>query len=62
MEVEQEPVRLNKYLSDAGFCSRREADRMVEQGRIMVDGVRAVQGMRVLPSQRIVVDGRVVGL
>ncbi len=61
MEVEQEPVRLNKYLSDAGFCSRREADRMVEQGRIMVDGVRAVQGMRVLPSQRIVVDGRVVG-
>ena len=30
MEVEQEPVRLNKYLSDAGFCSRREADRMVE--------------------------------
>ena len=60
MEVEQEPVRLNKYLSDAGFCSRREADRMVEQGRIMVDGVRAVQEMRVLPSQRIMVDGKVV--
>ena len=31
-------MRLNKYLSDAGVCSRREADRMIEAGRVMVDG------------------------
>lgn len=60
MEMEQEAIRLNKYLSDAGVCSRREADRMMEQGRIMVDGERAVPGTRVFPSQRIMVDGREV--
>lgn len=57
---DQEPIRLNKYLSEAGFCSRREADRMIEQGRISVDGERALQGMRVLPSQRIMADGKEV--
>ncbi len=35
-----EPMRLNKFLSDAGVCSRRQADRYVEQGRILVDGER----------------------
>ena len=34
-------MRLNKYLSDAGVCSRREADRLVEDGKILVDGVQA---------------------
>lgn len=33
-----EPMRLNKFLSDAGVCSRRQADRYVEQGRILIDG------------------------
>ena len=37
-------VRINKYLSEAGVCSRREADRMVEQGRVCIDGVVAVRG------------------
>ncbi len=58
VEVERKPIRLNKYLSEAGFCSRREADRIIEQGRIMVDGKCAVPGMKVLPSQRIIVDGK----
>lgn len=58
--MEQEPIRLNKYLSEAGFCSRREADRMIEQGRILVDGRRALQGMRILPSQKITADGKEV--
>lgn len=60
MEIEHKSVRLNKYLSEAGFCSRREADRMIEQGRIMVDGECAIPGMKVLPSQRIIVDGKPV--
>ena len=34
----KEPVRLNKYLSEAGVCSRREADRLIETGKVSVDG------------------------
>ena len=56
--MEQDNIRLNKFLSDVGVCSRREADRMMEQGRITVDGERAVPGTRVFPYQRIMVDGR----
>lgn len=39
-----EPMRLNKFLSDAGVCSRRQADRYVEQGRILVDGRAGADG------------------
>ena len=45
-------VRLNKFLSEAGVCSRREADRLIENGKVTVDGKRAEMGMRVSPSQR----------
>lgn len=51
-------VRLNKYLSDAGICSRREADRLIETGKVLVDGQIAVQGMKILPSQQVVVKGQ----
>lgn len=51
-------VRLNKYLSDAGVCSRREADRMIEAGRVFVDGVKASMGMKILPSSSVEVDGK----
>ena len=54
---EQGPVRLNKYLSDAGICSRREADRLVEAGRVCVDGVQASCGMKVRPGQKVTVRG-----
>ena len=40
----KEEVRLNKYLSESGVCSRREADRLIEAGRVMVDGEVAVMG------------------
>ncbi len=53
----EKPVRLNKYLSDAGFCSRREADRLTEQGKVCVDGVLAVMGQKVLPGQEVSVEG-----
>ena len=39
-------TRLNKYLSEAGVCSRREADRLIKEGRVMVDGKRAIPGCR----------------
>lgn len=51
-------VRLNKYLSEAGICSRREADRLIEDGKVSVNGVTAVTGQKVLPSDRVAVDGK----
>ena len=47
----KEPVRLNKYLSEAGMCSRREADRLIESGKVTVDGRPAQTGMKVSPGQ-----------
>lgn len=56
--AQNEPMRLNKYLSDSGFCSRREADRLVEAGKVTVDGVKAVLGQKITPDQKIVVNGK----
>jgi len=56
-----EAVRLNKYLSDSGLCSRREADRLIEAGKVLVDGVPAVKGMKVQPGQEVICDGRTAG-
>lgn len=53
-----EGIRLNKYLSNAGVCSRREADRLVEQGKVMVDGKVADMGMKVTPEQDIKINGK----
>ena len=53
-------MRLNKYLSDAGVCSRREADRLIETGRVTVDGQRAQTGMRIVPGQVVKVGNKVV--
>ena len=54
-------VRLNKYLSDAGVCSRREADRLIESGRVTVDGIRAVPGMKVEAHQEVRVGKKLIG-
>lgn len=56
----QEPVRLNKYLSEAGVCSRREADRLIESGKVTVDGQRAQTGMKIRPGQKVRVGRKVV--
>lgn len=55
-----EMIRLNKLLSEMGVCSRREADRLVEAGKVTVDGVLAVMGQKVSFEQRIVCDGKLV--
>lgn len=52
--------RLNKYLADCGICSRREADRMIEAGRVMVNKAPASMGMRVSGTEDITVDGRLL--
>ncbi|MFA9377230.1 MAG: 23S rRNA pseudouridine(2604) synthase RluF [Lachnotalea sp.] len=50
-------VRINKYLSEAGVCSRREADRLVEAGSVTVNGIVAVMGSKVNINQIICVNG-----
>lgn len=52
--------RLNKLLSSMGVCSRREADRLIAEGRVLVDGNPAVVGQKAGPGQRIVCDGTVI--
>ena len=56
----KEAVRLNKYLSEAGVCSRREADRLIESGRVTVDGKRAQTGMKIIPGQVVKVGKKMV--
>ena len=53
-------MRLNKYLSDAGVCSRREADRLTEAGEITINGKRAETGMQVESGDVVVVKGKTV--
>ena len=50
--------RLNKFIADSGYCSRREADRLIEEGRVTVDGRRGALGDRILPGMRVTVDGK----
>lgn len=57
-EQKKGPVRLNKYLSESGVCSRREADRLIAGGKVTVDGKRAVTGMKILPGQVVKVGNR----
>ena len=54
METNTNPgIRINKYLSDAGVCSRREADKYISQGKVIIDGVKAEIGSRVLPGSLV---------
>ena len=53
-----ESIRINKYLSAKGVCSRRQADAMLDEGRIFVDGIQAVAGMKVSDENEILIDGQ----
>ncbi|MBQ5430751.1 MAG: pseudouridine synthase [Lachnospiraceae bacterium] len=52
-----ELVRLNKYLSQAGVCSRRKADELIEEGHVTIDGHVATTGEKVSGREKILVDG-----
>ncbi len=58
MENRSEGKRLNKFIADSGYCSRREADRLIGEGRVRVDGRTGALGDRVLPGMRVTVDGK----
>ncbi len=53
----EEEVRLNKFIADSGKCSRREADRLIEEGRVTVNGRIAETGERVTSEDTVKVDG-----
>lgn len=52
--------RLNKYISESGLCSRREADRYIEQGKVFINGQRAQVGDQVLPGDSVKVNNQLV--
>ncbi|HET9571980.1 MAG TPA: 23S rRNA pseudouridine(2604) synthase RluF [Bacteroidales bacterium] len=52
------PIRLNKYISESGLCSRREADKYIENGHVFINGKRAVIGDQVKPGDRVRVSGQ----
>jgi 23S rRNA pseudouridine2604 synthase len=54
-------MRLNKYISETGICSRREADARIEAGRVTINGAVATLGMQVQQGDVVAIDGRVVG-
>ena len=55
--LEDRGVRLNKFIADSGYCSRREADRLIAEGRVWIDGRAGGLGDRVEPGMEILVDG-----
>lgn len=58
--MNEQGIRINKFLSEAGVCSRREADRQVQAGNVIVDGKTAEVGTRVLPGQQVSFCGQPV--
>ena len=58
--ADENGIRINKYLSEIGFCSRRKADLLIEQERIKVNGIYAVMGQKVTGQEEIRVNNKVI--
>ena len=56
--MENQGKRLNKFIADSGYCSRREADRLIDEGRVRIDGRIGVLGDKILPGMVVTVDGQ----
>ncbi len=55
---ENYPIRLNKFISDTGFCSRREADKLIEQGRVTLNGYKPEMGTKVNLGDDVKIDDK----
>lgn len=53
-------IRINKYISDSGYCSRREADKLIEQGAVSINGKRATIGSLVKDGQEVKIHGEII--
>ncbi|MGH2666409.1 23S rRNA pseudouridine(2604) synthase RluF [Flavobacterium sp.] len=58
--MEENLTRINKFLSETGFCSRREADKLLDEGRITINGIVPEMGTKVSPDDEVRVDGKLV--
>ena len=56
--TDNEGIRLNKYIASSGLCSRREADTLIESGKVTINGETAVQGSKVMDGDIVLVNGR----
>jgi len=56
--TDNEGIRLNKYIASSGLCSRREADTLIENGKVTINGIVAVQGTKVNEGDVVLVNGR----
>jgi 23S rRNA pseudouridine2604 synthase len=54
-------LRLNKFISETGVCSRREADKWIEAGRVTCNGQKAALGTQVADGDEVLIDGLAVG-
>ena len=57
---EAQSTRINKYLSEVGYCSRRAADKLIEEGRITINGVIPEMGTKVYPGDEVRVNGKLI--
>ena len=55
-------TRINKFLSEAGFCSRREADKLIDKNRVKINGKVPLIGTKVMPGDRVTVDNKVINV
>lgn len=55
---ESQGKRLNKFISETGFCSRREADKLIDQGRVTINGNTPEMGTKVMPDDEVLIDGK----
>ena len=58
---ESKGIRINKFLSEAGFCSRREADKLIEQKRVKINGKVPLIGTKVMPNDQVSVNNKIIG-
>jgi 23S rRNA pseudouridine2604 synthase len=58
MQEKESSVRLNKFISSTGYCFRKEADKLIEDGRVTVNGQKAEIGVRVTDTDEILIDGK----
>ncbi len=62
MHIMEKGIRINKYLSEQGICSRREADRLLEEGRIRINGHKALVGERINAGDKVQVDNEYINV
>ena len=55
--MEENATRINKFLSESGYCSRREADKLIDQGRVTINGIVPEMGTKITSKDEIRVDG-----